>query len=131
MNCRVVPSHLVHCCSLVPDHARQRPTSSSPHDDHDHFDSDDTLSTSAGYDFMNEVSPQNTCQSLVFSNLSLSRPQSPPPEILIIIVIFVIMPNTLKNVLLVSWGVSYHYSHAYNAETWKAVPAPLDIPSFI
>lgn len=113
MNCRVVPSRLAHCCLLVPGYACQRPTSSSSYDSHDYSDPDDTLS--AGYDFMNEVSHP-------ISNLSLSRLQSPHAEILIIIIVIVI------KLCCSSHRGCHTIPHMY---TWKAAPAPLDIPSLI
>jgi len=70
----------------TPAYAYQQPMSNMSHNGHNYFDSDNTLSMSAEYDFMNRgILP-------LISNLSLNKPQSLYTEILIT---FIIMPNTI------------------------------------
>jgi len=67
-------------------YAYQQPISNTSHNGHNYFDSDNTLSMSAEYDFMNRgILP-------LISNLSLNKPQSLYTEILIT---FIIMSNTI------------------------------------
>jgi len=87
---------------LVPNYAR--PTPSSSHNGHDYFDSDNTLSTSMGYDFTNEVSFPKALVNfpLISEQASITTYRD------------IIMPNTiqaLKNVLLISQGVINPHMH--------------------
>jgi len=70
----------------TPAYAYQQPISNTSHNGHNYFDSDNTLSMSAEYDFMNRgILP-------LISNLSLNKLQSLYTEILIT---FIIMSNTI------------------------------------
>jgi len=113
MNYWVPSSRRVHRCSLVPNYAR--PTPSSSHNGHDYFDSDNTLSTSMGYDFTNEVSCP---KALVNFPGSLNRLQSPRTEISSCLILSK-LSRTCCSFHRVCRNQS---SHAYIAGAWRQSP---------